>query len=462
MSKSWEPSADAAGARAAVVAVGSAGSAHKHSRSGSDSVSKGHKASQDSWGNSAAAQAFRATRPVVQQPKSTDGSSAATQAFNISRTRSMKKSPPPTADDDERPLAAAKGAMSMRSNPRPRATSTPIAPLTNTATLQSSAASSALSGAASAHRASMQPKAPIGDAGAVSVTTMTRNMFTSHPPVKPETDEADSNAKIHQSAVAMARKMYAQQQKMLEQAKEARAEESEPQAPVYTNLQDAAYKQAQERLAKLHDEHQKNREIQEYYGQAPTARRRFSVSTKLRRRASSDGAADDRVRSERIRQEMSQFSHKLSEVDKSKRDKDREALLAAAQRNVRARLQGMDEKVYNDTGKINPSKLGEWEAKAQKAAQSRHEAKNVNRGKLDLGGGFFMDPEEIDAIAAKRVQPVLDEINEKAAAERARVAARKAEEEARREEREKQKSRELEEKENVRKAKGKSKPQISW
>ena len=41
---------------------------------------------------------------------------------------------------------------------------------------------------------------------------------------------------------------------------------------MYGNLQEAAYRLAQERLAKLQDEHQKNRDLQEYYGAASLQR----------------------------------------------------------------------------------------------------------------------------------------------------------------------------------------------
>lgn len=300
----------------------------------------------------------------------------------------------------------------------------------------------------------MASKPAVEDVGAVPVTTMTRNMFTSHPPVKPEQDEE----RLHQTAVELAKKMYQQQQKAMEQHKDNDKDSttSAPYAGTYLNLQDAAYKQAQERLAKLHDEHQQSREFQEYYGNTTTSpRRKFSVTNKLRRRSASDPDPDDRVRSEKIREQMSMFSNKLSEVDKGKRTKDREALLAAAQRNVKARLQGMDEKVFQETGKRNSTMLTDFELKAQQAAQSRHDSRSENKGKIDIGGGKFMTQDEINAIASKRLQPVLDDINEKAEAERERLATLKMEEEARREELARQKAREREEKELARKIKGK-------
>lgn len=186
----------------------------------------------------------------------------------------------------------------------------------------------------------------------------------------------------------------------------------------------------------------KSREYQEYYGNEQGSRQRLSVAAKLRRRLSDSDSLDHGRRSREIREQMSLFSSKLSEVDKEKRERDREALLAAAQRNVKARLQNIDGKAHDDTGRPAPAHLTEWELRAQQAAQSRHDSRTENKGKVDIEGGRFMAPEDVDAIATKRVQPVLDEINEKAEADWERQAVLLMEEEARREEAEKQKARE--------------------
>ena len=438
MAPLWEPSANPIGHQAALLAVGSASSALKHQ---SSSVPRSQ---HEGWGNSAAIQAFQASRfSSMQANDPSQESSAATQDSNINRSQSARKvriSSPPLSGD--RSLAAAKGAMASS---RPRATSTPLSGHPAESQLQSKAASNALEGATTAHRASMQPKIPIEEAGAVPITTMTRNMFTSHPMVKPEVDEQQSNERLHQSAVQMAKKMYNLQQKMMDQAKEQGGDPDKVYSSPYLNLQDAAYKQAQERLAKLQNEHLKTREMQEYYVQTPPSRRRFSAASRLRRRGSDDDVFNDREESERIRYQMSIFSTRLSAVDRTKRQHDRDALLAIAQRNVKSQLHGMDEKVYLDTGKVNPSLISDWEARAQQTAQTRHETRDEHKAKLDLGGGMFMDQEKVDAIAAKRMQPILDDIYEKAEKERERVAAQKMEEEDEKAdlEREKQHEREL-------------------
>ncbi|KJZ75549.1 hypothetical protein HIM_05012 [Hirsutella minnesotensis 3608] len=428
MSPSWEPVASSDGHKAALLAVGSAGAALKKSnQQNHSSIPRG------SWGNSAATQAFHANRPASAEPPNLSyGSSAATQAFNLSRSKSAKKATSSVANRNDTSPAPTKEAM--LANRR--------------------AALSALDGAARAHRASMQAKTPTEDAGAVPVTTMTRNMFTSTPPVKLEVDEKTRNEQLHQTAVQIARKMYTQQQKIVDQTKASQSQQRQSDQPSpYLNLQDAAYKQAQERLAKLHDEHMKSREYQEYYGNERTPRRRFTVAAKIRRRLSDSDNVDDRQRSQEIREQMSMFSNKLSQIDREKRERDREALLALAQRNVKARLQGMDEKAHQESGRPPPTRMTEWEIKAQQAAQSNHDTRVLNKGKVDIGGGKFMSPEEVDAIATKKVQPVLDDINEKAETERERRLVLQMEEDARREEGEKQRAREREQKELEKQAK---------
>ncbi|KAK3326302.1 hypothetical protein B0H66DRAFT_550599 [Apodospora peruviana] len=423
-----------AGSQAAILA---AGSARRRQQNQSSPPSL--------WGSSAANLAFKANISTSAQPSSNMG------------TQSLAR---------QGSLRAAKGAMA---GVRPRSMSSPQPPRQSYPD-QANAASNALSAATVAHRPSMRTmEIPIEEAGAIPFTNMNRQMFTSHPLVKLETDERNRNDVLHASAVAMAKRMYTQQQKMIENTKQAHSprgrassfsrhgeasptslSEDEPRPMVFGNLQEAAYRLAQERLAKLQDEHQQNRGLQEYYGSPPLQRnsKLGSIRNKLtRRRSSSDGdAIEDQKRSHEIRKRMSMFSNKLEEVDEQKRARDREALLAAAQRNVKARLQTMDDKIRDENGGIQPAnKMGDWEWKAHAAAQARFDAsQNHNYGKIDIGGGKFIYREEVDQIAAKKVQPLLDEINKNAEKEYERRALQKAEEEKQREEMERNKQRERE------------------
>lgn len=437
MAPMWEAEPSSAGHKAAVLAAGSAQKQHQQPIS-----------PQSTWGSSAANLAFRAAKASSSSShadgedrtsvKQQDSLRAATGAAVGNRRRSTTWSSPQTAND--------------------------------TYPDQANSAANSLSAATIALRSSM--RIPLEEAGAVPYTTMPRQMFTSNPPVKPEVDEQRRADVLHASAVAMAKRMYDQQQKMIDNTKQAQSAtaarsssfirhggaasatstSAEEQPMPYPNLQEAAYRRAQERLAKLHEEHQKTREYQEYYGSgvsgsAHHGSKMGTVRGKLtRRRASSDGdLVDDRKRSQQIRQQMSAFNTNLSKVDEQKRERDRQALLQAAQRNVKAQLEGMDQKLYEERGLVPPSMVSRWEVKAHAAAQARSNARKAgNESNVDLGAGKFMTRGEVDDIAAKRVQPVIDDINRRAEAERERRLTAKLEEERRKEELEREKGREKE------------------
>ena len=295
-----------------------------------------------------------------------------------------------------------------------------------------------------------------------AVTNMSREMYTSAPPVAPEVDEKNRQAGLHAAAVSMAKSMYTVAEKrrsendaqalgsgpnaslhaatsvhhrrtssMASSSAESGSPSRQNTAMQYLNLQEAAQKLAAERLAKLNDE---GAEYRSYYGTpgAPPARSRLSMLG--RRRASSDGQAGpgDEARSRQIRSEMSLFNKSLAEVDARKRQQDREQLLAAARRNVTRDMQGLDEKVYADTGKVAPSLRADWGAKAREKAEEDGRARMNTFGKVDIGAGKFMEKSEVEAIAAMRVQPTLDQITKKAEEDRARdERMRQAAEEAR-------------------------------
>ena len=344
-----------------------------------------------------------------------------------------------TADGNKKALQAAVGAVSGN---RKRSDSTPIT--TNTYPDAQNSASNALKAATSAGRPSKAPQTTgtpsqsqlnAGKIHNAAVTNLSREMYTSHPPVAPEVEEKNKQDTLRAAAVVMAKKMYdVQQKKIAEDAALRRADSqyaashagerplsstssggAEP--PKYVNLEEAARKLASERLAKLHDEHAAYRN---YYGQSSAPSKRMSL--RGRRRASSDGNAgdSDQERSKQIRTQMSIFSDQVTQVDEKKRKQDRESLLAAAQRNVRANMDAQDQRVFSETGKVSPAMMAEWEAKARAKAELDSSARLANHGMVNIGGGKFLDQSEVDAIAAAKVQPTLDDITENAERQRAR------------------------------------------
>ena len=353
-------------------------------------------------------------------------------------------------------LLAATGAVSGRQ----RSGSMPVP--TYTYPDATNSAANALKAAKQANRTSQSPALRPTDLPGLSpedatrihdaaVTNMSREMYTSNPPVAPEVDAKKREAGLHAAAVSMAKSMYSAQQKALDthagghsdslraatsvhhrRASSTATEDAAPSAAMrYVNLQETARKLAAERLAKLNDE---DAEYRSYYGtNNPPPRSRLSMMG--RRRASSDGQLNeaDEARSRKIRTEMSMFKSNLAEVDAQKRQRDRDNLLAAARRNVTKNMEGLDEKVYADTGKVTPRMQAEWDSKARERAEGDSKSRMANYGKVDIGAGRFMDPSEVEAIAASRVQPTLDEISKKAEEDRARDEQRRQEaEEAKR------------------------------
>lgn len=350
-----------------------------------------------------------------------------------------------TADDRKKALMAATGAMSSN---RRRAGSTPPAlppAYPDAANSAANALKAATSVSKSASRSSQTKSPPPNflpiDAARIhnaAVTNLSREMYTANPPVAPEVEERKRQEGLRAAAISMARQMYDVQQKAIQEAANhgkvdshyaatsaqnrppsSVASDDEQSTPRYVNLQEAAQKLAAERLAKLHDEHAAYRN---YYGATVPVQKRLSIKARPRRRASCDGnaATGDEEQSKKIRSQMSLFKDELAQVDAKKRQRDRDALMAAAQRNVKASMTGMDEQVFNQTGKASPAMMEEWEAKAKARAKADSDARMVNHGRVNIGGGKYLDQSEVDAIAAGRVQPTLDEITAKAEKQRAR------------------------------------------
>ncbi|MDI1491176.1 MAG: Eisosome assembly protein [Ramalina farinacea] len=376
----------------------------------------------------------------IWRPTGTDaGHSAAGQAMRM-KGLSPQLDDGHTVEGGRRALTAATGAMSSSRN-RSGSTPTPVSSYPDASNSAANALKAATTAGRTPKKTQPTPTTSPGlsiDAAKIhnqALTNLSREMYTSHPPVAPETEEKKRQDTLRAAAVSMAKKMYDVQQRQAQEAATLRRSDSQyaansaadrPQSsassaetgpPQYANLQEAAKKLATERLAKLHDEHAAYRN---YYGTQKPQNRKLSI--RGRRRASSDGQAgdSDEERSKQIRSEMSLFTDKLAQVDGKKRKQDRDSLLAAAQRNVRASMTAQDARVFNDTGKVSPAMMAEWEAKARAKAESESEARLVNHGMVNIGGGKFLDQSEVDAIATAKVQPTLDEITDTAERHRER------------------------------------------
>jgi hypothetical protein len=367
---------------------------------------------------------------------------------------------------------AATGAMA---SPRQRADSTP--PMRARYPDEINARSNALRAATHADTASRRRRSEIPQGGATPVTNMRKEMYTSHPFQPSEADQKQKADSMHASAIAMAQQMYKTMQNRDEETAEAaykgdghRAATSahgrqrstslmsvEPTPIKFNNLQQAAQKLAQERLAKLHDEHAKNREYLDYYGSSLQPSPKLLYKGRFRRRASSDTSLEDgRERTLDVRSQL--YSSNLSRVDRRTRQKDRDTLLAVAQRNVAKSLQGIDERVYAQTGRMTPAMIVGRETRPMAIAQQRVQPPaEKHADKIDISSGALVDRSSVDELALRNVQPVLYQIQDKSAAERARQTEIMLDEEETKRMVELEKAREQELKEINRQFKGNSK-----
>lgn len=393
-------------------------------------------------------------------------------------------------------LAAQKAAFAGRPRSKSSPASKPSQNPTGHAT-PPTPRESALSAATLAHSPrKFEYGAPgaVGDAGAVPITTMGAAMFTSNPPVKPEVDEQRHREALHASAVALAKPWFLEQQRVINQTrkshgqapeKSAAANASEQSAnatsPTYPNLHDIASHRAQERIAKHEAELAASPQgLEQSYRRAATGSpwqaqagqpHRSWTARLTRRRSSSDG---DVAAARGIYEQMRHLSTKMSDVDRQRH----EAIMAAAQRNARAKVDDIDRRVAEETGMVPPGTRADWERRAYDAAAARarestrstngpasgpaadnktvpeaaaskpaagigteKDANAKDSHMVDIGGGLFMPREKVEAMAAKRSQVLMDDINEKAA--RAREEMRLQQEQKAQEREEKERNKQL-------------------
>ncbi|KAJ5736706.1 uncharacterized protein N7483_001831 [Penicillium malachiteum] len=268
------------------------------------------------------------------------------------------------------------------------------------------------------------------------VANTNAKLYTSSPPIASEIEERNRQNSLRAAAISMAKDMYevkapksnasssdsaihaAQRGTDRLQYRKSISATEGPTARRVMTLQEAAQKRAAEKLATMQDDHT---ELQNYYGTRSQPAK--SLLTTRRRRTSSDADVTqvDAEQSKRIRNQMSSLRTKLDQVDE-KRTKDRELLMAAAQRNVNATMIGMDMKMYADTGRAPPSLQREWDEAAQERIRREAEAAEASgaRGnRINIGKNQYMDMADVEAVARSRLQPTFDEMTENAEQRRA-------------------------------------------
>jgi hypothetical protein len=438
MKPAWQPEASAAGSKAALLA-------HKD---GTKVTPWSPEAS--AYGNSAATIAMgkKGLGPQVNYDDVEEGNRkaliAATGAVSGSgRRRALSNpAPPPLYPDAGNSARNALSAAMIASSPSMRASKTTATP---------------------AGTSPNRIGSPAMEAARIQHAKTSREMYTARPPVALEVEEKKRQDALKASAISMAKKMYDVQQQHIDHAS-GRGHQShaqsgataahgqqphttdadiKQQAMRYIGIQEAAQKLAAERLAKI--EPDENSKYRSYYGYDKPNRSRLSMR-RGRNRASSNpetaDSSDDEFQSRRIRSQMTQLNKSLAEVDAQKREQDRKSLMAAAERKVQAQMLGMDQKIFDETGKMSTAMIDEWDARARAKAAANSEARMENHGKVHIGHGKYIDQADINAVAQARVQPTLDDITQK-------TEKRRAEEEEQRLEMEEKKREAQTEKERI-------------
>lgn len=395
------------------------------------------------------------------QPSSSDaGHSAAGLAMGKQKGLSPQVDYGYTDDGRKKALLAATLSTSMKPKPKAEPSSDP-----QRYPDAENASANALNAASVAHRPSTRTsaEAPRVSSPANEAARLTHlqqgsvdpKMFTDHPPIGP-----DHGSAALRGATASMAKDKSDKAKIAAEVP-ATTLDAKAQAQNYMHLQETAQKLAAERLAKLNPD--SAQVYREHYGYGQEPKHKLSIRNRKGRSSSEgQGDGDDRAGAKRIQNQMNKFNDELAGLDSKKRTQDRTSLMAAAEKAVKARMSGIDQDIFEQTGKVTPQMMEQWEAKARAKAAADSEKRMENHGLVHIGGGKYMDQAEIDAIAQGRMQPTLDEIAETAENRRARDEEIRLDQEQRKAQALKEKEREKETAEEVRKQKSFEKMQAQF
>ncbi|KAK6529810.1 hypothetical protein TWF281_008969 [Arthrobotrys megalospora] len=416
--------------------------------------------------------------PEIWRP-STPSKSASQAAISVrQRAHTMpesKRSPPQSTPNA---LAAAGVANSPKklSKPAPKSPPTPAYDINKINALAAQNAQTRLSAASQPRSALPQSQTDrnMSDILRAASISMAKNMSKSPPPTTSRPNMSSTTSMppgSYYSHIPTSPKKVAHAEPKLNRKSSMQAasiaassdlhsvlsgDSDDRQIKYYPHLEEAARKAASERLARLQAEHDRARKASglppswQAGGKAPTGTRARSStapsSTPKTAQPAKPAAATttaaaprrqpdatDYARSMKIKSDTAKLTKQINSVDKDRQARDYLALLAVAEKNVKARMQDLETKVAEDQGRVPKHLQAEWDAKAKMLSaeyeRKRAEESEKKKGKINMGGGLWYDQEDLERIARGNVQPILDEINVKAEKERARVEALRVEKE---------------------------------
>ncbi|KAF3929089.1 hypothetical protein ABW20_dc0106399 [Dactylellina cionopaga] len=386
----------------------------------------------------------KTTEPMKRSPPPQSASKAVTAASMASSypkpaPKSLSTSPPSLTYDINKVNAVALQNAQMR-------LSSPSQPRALLSQTQTDKNNSDTLRAATISMAKNTSKSPPKQSTPATTTPMPPSTYYSHIPTSPpkKTPTVDPNAKVNRKSSMQAASLAASSDLHSVVSGES-AEDKERR--YYPHLEEAARKAASERLARLQAEHDRARKASGLPPNwQPGGAHTRSVTSPPRnkpvrpaRPARTQPArprqpdATDYARSMKIKTETAKLTKQIDSVDKDRQARDYLALMAAAEKNVKSRMQDLETKVAEDQGRVPKHLQAQWDAKAkmlsEESDRKRNAEKESKKGKIDMGGGLWYDQEDLERIARGNVQPILDEINVKAEKERARLEALRLEKE---------------------------------
>ncbi|KAF8539636.1 hypothetical protein BDD12DRAFT_805134 [Trichophaea hybrida] len=330
----------------------------------------------ESAGTAAASLAYSVPKPVLAwKPNTTSAASAAASLAHTSReVGGLRNSPSTTRIGPDLPSQGSKGNLSLRGargamNPegnRRRADSSPGGlgyERDSTVTSSTKRDSGFVISPEEDVLAQTRQKSDILTAATVSMTNdkLKRKEVFQSPPRRPHDDSGPPSVNT-----------------------------PVPRRPKYPNLEEAARRQAEERLARI--------------GYLPASRSIASGRTR------SVSLSSNHLRPQSY--DTLDLDEDIDRTDRRKRGQDALLLMSTARKNVQTRLSEQDRQI----AKSRASRK-DWLPKATEIAQRQSDQRmqrTQNHGKVDIGGGKYMTQEEIDRIAERNVRPVIDDINERA------------------------------------------------
>ncbi|KAK2748258.1 hypothetical protein FQN57_000916 [Myotisia sp. PD_48] len=304
-------------------------------------------------------------------------------------------------EDGPEALVAASGAMSTS---RKRAESTASA-VDDYPDL-----TPAVSAATKCHRAVRKEEQPLqtlnetidpGKLHSLAISRSQRDMYTSHPPLPMKAEEQRKQETLQAAAISMAQQLYALTQK-------AEGELRDTGPSTYTSIPKRTPTSSAPRRSlsatQRHTTMQSTRRM-------ATHPYRITPSTAPRSRSVSEGALSVSSFRRGVPRPTSEYS--WVSVSQTGEVGQNTFLMAAAQKNVNVMLENLDQNLT--TRRPSSAMMKDWERKANERVRANRaaESRAARRQSLPL-------PMNVDEVARAKIQPTLDEIDERVNARRAK------------------------------------------